>query len=90
MVRTQYVPSQIIGQVSHLDFAASAVPLRPIIAVYHHVRRSHHPMKQQGPWKSYEDDALKQYVFLFYLSLIISPLINVQSGCGPWPTVGEG
>ncbi|KAF8204710.1 hypothetical protein BJ912DRAFT_840406 [Pholiota molesta] len=40
----------------------SAVPLRPIIAVYHHVRRSHHPMKQQGPWKSYEDDALKQAV----------------------------
>ncbi|KAF9481820.1 hypothetical protein BDN70DRAFT_802572 [Pholiota conissans] len=40
----------------------SAVPLRPIIAVYHHVRRSYHPMKQQGPWKSYEDDALKQAV----------------------------
>lgn len=40
----------------------SSVPLRPIIAVYHHIRRSYHPLKQQGPWKSHEDDALKQAV----------------------------
>ncbi|CAA7260050.1 unnamed protein product [Cyclocybe aegerita] len=40
----------------------AAVPLRPIIAVYHHVRRSYHPMKQQGPWKPDEDDLLKQAV----------------------------
>ncbi|CAE6481778.1 unnamed protein product [Rhizoctonia solani] len=32
-----------------------AVPQRPIIAVYHHVRRTHHPMKQQGKWTSEED-----------------------------------
>ncbi|KAF9569102.1 hypothetical protein CPC08DRAFT_624330 [Agrocybe pediades] len=40
----------------------AAVPLRPIIAVYHHVRRSYHPLKQQGHWHEYEDEALKQAV----------------------------
>ncbi|KII94886.1 hypothetical protein PLICRDRAFT_98811 [Plicaturopsis crispa FD-325 SS-3] len=40
----------------------SAVPQRPIIAVYHHVRRSYHPMKQQGKWMKAEDDILKQAV----------------------------
>ncbi|KDR83959.1 hypothetical protein GALMADRAFT_55649 [Galerina marginata CBS 339.88] len=40
----------------------AAIPLRPIIAVYHHVRRAYHPMKQQGPWKAHEDEALKQAV----------------------------
>lgn len=37
---------------------ASAVPQRPIIAVYHHVRRSYHPMKQQGKWMDAEDASL--------------------------------
>ncbi|KAJ1308575.1 hypothetical protein OPQ81_004274 [Rhizoctonia solani] len=32
-----------------------AVPQRPIIAVYHHVRRTHHPLKQQGKWTPEED-----------------------------------
>jgi len=36
----------------------SAVPQRPIIAVYHHVRRGYHPMKQQGKWMDTEDAAL--------------------------------
>ncbi|PPQ77681.1 hypothetical protein CVT25_011116 [Psilocybe cyanescens] len=40
----------------------AAVPLRPIIAVYHHVRRSYHPLKQQGAWHRHEDEALKQAV----------------------------
>ncbi|KAF8165542.1 hypothetical protein B0H34DRAFT_647541 [Crassisporium funariophilum] len=40
----------------------AAVPLRPIIAVYHHVRRSYHPLKQQGAWKVHEDGLLKQAV----------------------------
>ncbi|KAF8969444.1 hypothetical protein BDZ97DRAFT_244549 [Flammula alnicola] len=40
----------------------ASVPLRPIIAVYHHIRRTYHPMKQQGPWRDYEDNALKQAV----------------------------
>ncbi|KAF5364102.1 hypothetical protein D9756_000378 [Leucocoprinus leucothites] len=40
----------------------SAVPLRPIIAVYHHVRRTHHPLKQQGKWSEEEDIRLKQAV----------------------------
>ncbi|KAF6762096.1 nucleolar protein [Ephemerocybe angulata] len=39
-----------------------AVPQRPIIAVYHHVRRKHHPMKHQGAWEKHEDDALKAAV----------------------------
>ncbi|PPQ64629.1 hypothetical protein CVT24_008366 [Panaeolus cyanescens] len=39
-----------------------AVPLRPIIAVYHHVRRVYHPLRQQGTWKTEEDNALKQAV----------------------------
>ena len=43
-------------------YIAAAVPLRPIVAVYHHVRRSHHPLKLQGQWKEHEDDLLKQYI----------------------------
>lgn len=41
---------------------ASALALRPIIAVYHHVRRAFHPKKQQGKWMPEEDVVLKQYV----------------------------
>jgi hypothetical protein len=41
---------------------AAAVPLRPIVAVYHHIRRSHHPLKLQGQWKEHEDDLLTQYI----------------------------
>ncbi|KAG6821569.1 hypothetical protein H0H93_000078 [Arthromyces matolae] len=37
----------------------SAVPLRPIIAVYHHIRRTYHPLKTQGPWDETEDNLLK-------------------------------
>ncbi|PFH51275.1 hypothetical protein AMATHDRAFT_142885 [Amanita thiersii Skay4041] len=40
----------------------AAVPQRPIIAVYHHVRRSYHPLKQQGKWSAEEDALLKQAV----------------------------
>ncbi|KAG6880353.1 hypothetical protein C0992_007764 [Termitomyces sp. T32_za158] len=40
----------------------SSVPLRPIIAVYHHVRRTHHPLKKQGVWNADEDVALEQAV----------------------------
>ncbi|KLO08456.1 hypothetical protein SCHPADRAFT_835344 [Schizopora paradoxa] len=40
----------------------SHVPQRPIIAVYHYVRRSYHPMKQQGKWTKEEDAALKQAI----------------------------
>ncbi|KAF9057950.1 hypothetical protein BJ165DRAFT_1334881 [Panaeolus papilionaceus] len=39
-----------------------AVPLRPIIAVYHHVRRIYHPLRAQGTWQQAEDNALKQAV----------------------------
>ncbi|KXN89584.1 DNA-binding protein REB1 [Leucoagaricus sp. SymC.cos] len=40
----------------------AAVPLRPIIAVYHHIRRTQHPLKQQGKWSAEEDARLKQAV----------------------------
>lgn len=40
----------------------SALALRPIIAVYHHVRRVFHPKKQQGKWMPEEDAVLKQAV----------------------------
>jgi hypothetical protein len=42
--------------------SAAAVPLRPIIAVYHHVRRIYHPCSRLGPWSPEEDEALVQYV----------------------------
>ncbi|KAL5527831.1 hypothetical protein ACEPAG_6632 [Sanghuangporus baumii] len=38
------------------------VPARPVVAVYHHVRRSFHPLKQQGKWTVAEDNALRQAV----------------------------
>lgn len=40
----------------------TAVPQRPIIAVYHHVRRTFHPKKQQGRWSPEEDNLLRQAV----------------------------
>ncbi|KIK04680.1 hypothetical protein K443DRAFT_130674 [Laccaria amethystina LaAM-08-1] len=40
----------------------SAVAQRPIIAVYHHVRRMRHPARLQGLWKRHENDLLKQAV----------------------------
>ncbi|KAG6903479.1 hypothetical protein C0995_005502 [Termitomyces sp. Mi166 len=45
-----------------LNKLASAVPLRPIIAVYHHVRRTHHPLKKQGVWNADEDADLEKAV----------------------------
>ncbi|EIW82339.1 hypothetical protein CONPUDRAFT_55123 [Coniophora puteana RWD-64-598 SS2] len=40
----------------------SSVPQRPIIAVYHYVRRAYHPKKHQGKWSPEEDGLLKQAV----------------------------
>ena len=39
---------------------ASSVQLRPIIAVYHHVRRARHPFANKGTWTKTEDDLLVQ------------------------------
>ncbi|TEB35819.1 hypothetical protein FA13DRAFT_1387718 [Coprinellus micaceus] len=39
-----------------------AVPPRPIVAVYHFVRRKYHPLGQKGAWKAAEDAALKQAI----------------------------
>ncbi|KAJ7068448.1 hypothetical protein C8F01DRAFT_1336220, partial [Mycena amicta] len=41
---------------------ARAVPQRPVSAVYHHLRRARHPLKQQGKWRPEEDDKLIQAV----------------------------
>ncbi|KAM6496056.1 hypothetical protein JOM56_008762 [Amanita muscaria] len=40
----------------------TAVPQRPIISVYHHVRRTYHPLKLQGKWTPEEDGLLTQAV----------------------------
>ncbi|KIP08350.1 hypothetical protein PHLGIDRAFT_104482 [Phlebiopsis gigantea 11061_1 CR5-6] len=40
----------------------SSVHLRPITAVYHHVRRLWHPMRGQGKWVPAEDDSLREAV----------------------------
>ncbi|KAJ6515701.1 hypothetical protein C8R45DRAFT_810574 [Mycena sanguinolenta] len=39
-----------------------ALTLRPIVAVYHYVRRARHPMKGQGKWQPDEDARLIQAV----------------------------
>ncbi|KZV75088.1 hypothetical protein PENSPDRAFT_571935 [Peniophora sp. CONT] len=41
---------------------ARAVPERPLIAVYHHVRRKRNPLGGQGKWTESEDDTLKNAV----------------------------
>lgn len=53
-------------------YIAMQVPQRPIIAVYHHVRRSYHPMKQQGKWMESEDASLLQSVSNKVLRLILA------------------
>ncbi|KAJ7498752.1 hypothetical protein FB451DRAFT_1015939 [Mycena latifolia] len=39
-----------------------ALSRRPIIAVYHYVRRARHPLKQQGKWRPEEDARLIQAI----------------------------
>ncbi|KAF9268135.1 hypothetical protein L218DRAFT_853597 [Marasmius fiardii PR-910] len=41
---------------------AGAVPLRPVISVYHHVRRKRNPLQKQGKWMPAEDDKLREAV----------------------------
>lgn len=41
---------------------AAAVPLRPVIAVYHYIRRAYHPNQKMGDWTSEQDSALKDAV----------------------------
>ena len=46
-----------------VPFSALAVPGRPIIAVYHHIRRTHHPLRAtQGKWTPAEDARLQKLV----------------------------
>ena len=65
-------------------YIAAAVPLRPIVAVYHHVRRSHHPLKLQGQWKEHEDDLLTQYI-----SHLASCVLTHQVKTGPSLILGN-
>lgn len=43
---------------AYTEGVASALHLRPIIAVYHHVRRARHPFAGKGTWTKTEDDLL--------------------------------
>ncbi|PCH40916.1 hypothetical protein WOLCODRAFT_71536 [Wolfiporia cocos MD-104 SS10] len=43
----------------------AALHLRPITAVYHHVRRTRHPLGNQGKWMPSEDELLIQAVAQF-------------------------
>jgi len=45
---------------------AAAVPFRPIIAVYHFVRRHYHPCNSFGIWRPEEDRVLKESVRMIY------------------------
>ncbi|KAI0304180.1 hypothetical protein BC826DRAFT_902857 [Russula brevipes] len=45
-----------------LPSVPGAVPMRPIIAIYHHVRRAYHPLRAQGKWMATEDELLKTAV----------------------------
>ena len=56
--------SFLLDSLIQISVAAGSVPGRPIIAVYHHVRRTYHPLKQQGKWMPAEDESLIQYVRL--------------------------
>ncbi|PIL37442.1 transcription factor [Ganoderma sinense ZZ0214-1] len=50
------------GHESFWSEITSALQLRPIIAVYHHVRRTRHPFAGKGTWTKTEDDLLLQSV----------------------------
>ncbi|KAI1796071.1 hypothetical protein LXA43DRAFT_988199 [Ganoderma leucocontextum] len=50
------------GHESFWSEITSALQLRPIIAVYHHVRRTRHPYAGKGTWTRTEDDLLLQSV----------------------------
>lgn len=59
LVRNQYVLKMFNFRGESSVLSASHIPDRPVIAVYHHVRRGYHPMKQQGKWIPNEDEALR-------------------------------
>ncbi|KAI0340763.1 hypothetical protein BDW22DRAFT_1430434 [Trametopsis cervina] len=40
----------------------AAIHLRPIVAVYHHVRRKFHPLANLGKWMAAEDESLRSAV----------------------------
>ncbi len=66
--KTRFGPKSVCCELQHTSLnvdretLAAAVPQRPIIAVYHHVRRSHHPLRLQGKWTPEEDSRLRTCV----------------------------
>ena len=60
MARNQCV---VLGEGVYIllpEWPATAVPLRPIVAVYHHVKRVYHPLRGQGKWSIEQDTLLEQ------------------------------
>ncbi|PVF99992.1 hypothetical protein CPB86DRAFT_872205 [Serendipita vermifera] len=41
---------------------ASAVPMRPLIAVFNYCKRAYHPLQKQGKWTEEEDELLRKAV----------------------------
>ncbi|THH28412.1 hypothetical protein EUX98_g5777 [Antrodiella citrinella] len=50
------------GRDSFWPEITAAVHLRPIVAVYHHIRRIYHPDHRQGKWMPTEDEKLRMAV----------------------------
>jgi hypothetical protein len=75
--------------VDHVDAAeARAVPMRPVTAVYHHVRRMYHPLGMQGKWTPTEDKSLLEYVGMA-LRCSASVLTIAQRCTRAWSAMGE-
>jgi hypothetical protein len=55
---------------------ASAVPGRPLDAVYHHARRAFQPWARQGPWEPADDNSLLEWDD-FVLGWLIANIISV-------------
>lgn len=53
-----YWPSDQHAFLTAITVAATSVPARPIIAVYHYVHRAYNPLGFQGKWTKEEDSAL--------------------------------
>jgi hypothetical protein len=90
MVGNQCVaPAELLTQ-DVIELLANAVPGRPIIAVYHHIRRIRHPLSAKeirGKWTPQQDSLLQQYeykVFCTHLGLNVF----FQSRSRAWAGVG--
>lgn len=55
LARNEYVAPDAQARVLIQEVVATAVPLLPIVAGYHHVRRVRHPLRGRGKWSSEQD-----------------------------------